>query len=379
MHAPKPRLLRYSDSSSSGSRPVSSKPSGHGLADRFTPRSNHSPQSRLTVQLTPVKAASSVQPGEEQTLVAVRLLSIADGQDADAEKPNADDSRAPAAPRVRQGAVQSSPTQSTHIGSSSSGNTAIWAAQPPGSIDMRGAMRRPTLSPVSRAVTARLSPKMSPVRRFAYAPQSSALASAYSLERFQVSPLKPSNCSPAYVAPPQQHAYTPWAARPAYAEPEVAAGPQQPPRNEAFSFPDPHRQQPYPDYPYMGAPCNLPGPKRVPLFAEYSMPPQGQVMPGTDQPGVPEQRSFFTHEHMQTKQQAAYVQDAYSPQQYMPPLHEVPPLHVLPPGLHQEHMPPFLMRQAGEHSPVPQDVGMQWWAGPARMPYERSPKVTCPD
>ena len=305
-----------------------------------------------------------MQPGEEQTLVAVRLLSIGDGPDADAK-------HGPAAPRARKNAVQSSPTLSTHIASSSTGSTAIWAAQPPGSIDMRLAMMQPTQSPVTRTVTARLSPKLSPVRRFASASPTSGPASAYSLERFQVSPLQPSAGSPAYVGPSQEHAYTPWAAMGPYAEPEAAAGPQHPPSDEPFSFPDPHHQQPYHDYPYVGPPCNLSGPKRVPLFAEYGMPPHSQVMPGTDQPGVPEQSSFFAHEHMQAKQHAAYEQGAYSPQQYVPPLHEVPP------GLQQEYEPPFPMRQAGEQPPVPQAMGMPWWAGPACVPNKRSPKVTC--
>lgn len=370
MRPPQPRVIKYSDSSSSGSRQLSSNPSGLGQTDKSTPRSN---QSKLTVQLTPVKAPSGAQPGEEQTLVAVRLLSLEHGEGN--KKPDSDRTHAHAASHATQGAVQSSSGQSTHVGSSGSGKTAIWAAQPPASVDMRGMVKRPSPSPASKASTAKLlSPKMSPIRRFAYAPQNSAPASAYSLERFQVSPLKPSPRSPPYVLPPQQHAYTPWAVRSPYLGPQMPAGPQQPPWGEGFGFPDPFYQEPYPAHSYIGAARNIPGPQHELLFTEYSMPPQEQFIPGTAQPGMPEQSGFFAHEPMLTTQQGlqqpAYVQGAYSPQQHVPPLHEVAP------GLQQQYTPSFPVCQAGEHSPLRQDMGMQWWAGPAGRPYEHSPKVS---
>ncbi len=393
-----PRIIKYSDSSSSDSRQISSNPSVNGHTESSASCSN---QSKLTVQLTPIKAASSEQPGEVQTRVAVRLLNLGDGKDA--EKPNADDAHAQAASPAAQDTVQPSP-KFTHTGSNSGGKTAIWAAQPPGSIDVRGAVSRSTSSSGSKTSRARfLSPKMSPIRRFTYASQNSAPTAAYSLDCFQVSPLKPSPHAPLYAAPPQQHAYTPWAARSPYAGPQMPAGPQQPPMNEPFRFADPHYQQSYSDYSYMGTPDKMPGPQHEPLFADNSIPPQGQFMPGIEQPGVPEQSGFYGHEHMPTMQQGmqqpAYVQHVYSPQhapqQYVPqqyvPQQYVPqkyvpqqyaaPPHEVPSGLQQQYMACTPPRQAAstEQPPLPQDTGVQWWAEPAHMSYEDSPKVNCPD
>ena len=449
-------MIKYSDSSSSESRQVSSNPSVNGHTESSASCSN---QSKVTVQLTPIKSASSKQPGEEQTRVAVRLLSPTKGKDT--EKPTADDTHAQATPCAVQGAVQPSPERSTHTGSNSGGKTAIWAAQPPGSVDARGAVSRSTSSSWSKiSRSSFLSPKMSPIRRFTYASQSSASqnsapTAADSLDRFQVSPLKPSPHTQLYAAPPQQHAYTPWAARSPYAGQQMPAGPQEPPINESFSFPDPHYQQPYLDYSYLSTPGKRSGQQHEPLFAE-NIPPQGQYMPGTDQPGSPEQDGFFYgHEHMLTMQQGmqqpAYVQGVcspqhapqqylsqqyvpqqhvtqphimqqhapeqylsqqyvpqrhvpqqhvpqqqimqqhapqqYVPQQYVPQQH-VPqqrvsqqhrsPLREVAPGLQQQYTPPTTIRQAGEQSPLPQHMGSPWWARPAHMPYEGSPKVMCP-
>ena len=401
IRAPPPRVIRYSDSSSSDSWQIFSNPSVNGHTESSASCSN---QSKLTVKLTPIKAASSEQPGKEQTVVAVRLLSL--GNEMDAEKPTADDMHAQATPRVVQGAVQPSPEKFTHTGSNSSGKTAIWAAQPPGSVDVRGAVSRSTLSLGSKTSRARfLSPKMSPIRRFAYASQISGPTAAYSLDRFQVSPLKPSPHAPLCAAPPQQHAYTPWAARFPYAGPQMPAEPQQPPGAESFSFAGPHYQQSSSDFSYMSTPDKMSGPQHEPLFAENSIPPQGHFMPGTAQPVMPEQSGFYGHEHMLTMQQGmqqpAYVQGVYSPQhmpqqhvsqqhmpqQYVPQLY-VPQQHVpqqymsppreVPPSPQQQYTP---IRQAGKQSPLPQDMGTQWWARPAQahMPYEGSPKVNCPD
>ena len=161
----------------------------------------------------------------------------------------------------------------------------------------------------------------------------------------------------------------------------MPAGPQLPPWNGSFSFTDAPSQEPYPDCPYIGASGNMPGPQHEHMFSKHSIPPQEQFMPGTAQPGMPEQRGFFAHAHMQTMQQGprqpAYVQGAYPPQQHAPQQH-APIQHEVAPGLQQQYMRPCPVRQPGEQFPLHQDMGMQSWAGSAGMPYERSPKVTWP-
>ena len=365
MHAPQPRLLRYSDSSSSASKAVSSNLSGP--SDRPTPDSIQSFQSKLTVQLTPVKSSGNL-PGEEQTIVAVRLLSVRDDADADKGRTHA-----------QQSTVQSSSGSRASIqnDSSTTGGTAIWASQPPGSVDVRAAMKRNSASPKAKSSAAKfLSPKTSPVRRFSYSSQKSGLASAYSSERFQVSPLRASPNSAPFAGPPQEHAYTPWAPSP-YAGPQMHAAPQQAPIGGQFSFPPPGPQQPYPEYPPVGTPGIIPGPQHESLFADYGMPSLGtQFMPGTDQAGLMEQSRYFTYDQMQAMQQAAYIQGVYAPQ-------HVPASDDMPPGVQQPYMPPFCMQQAGEHLPPPQNMGMHWLAGPDQcmpygMPYKPH-KVDCPD
>lgn len=350
---------------------MSSKPSGSSSGP--TPDSDQSLQSKLTVQLTPVKEAPSKGPDDQQTLVAVRLL-------ADREGPTADKAITGKLPLASQTQAQQvtanvDSKQSTQRPASSSAGTTIWGSQPPGSIDVRAAMKRPsTSSPPPKPSAAKTpSPKRSPIRRFSYASQPSA---TYSEERFQVSPLKASPHSPPFSAMPQQQddEYERWPAPPRYADAQYHAV-LQPSVDGQFSF-----QQPCPQYPPMGPPGFMPGSQHEQLFPDYSM--AAPFIPGAEQHGLLQQGSYFAYDqvqtaYQQTMHQGAFVQGAHAPQ------------HVsadgLPPGLQQPYMAPYPMQQPlPDQPPMPQDMGMQWWADNQQghhqqmffdMPYEPSPMV----
>ena len=369
MQAPQPRLLKYSDSSSSDAKVVASNPSSSSRSSH-TPDSLQTQQSRLTVQLTPVNDALSELPNEEQTLVTVRLLTEDAVTDvpADAEENHGicENICTAVKPSQQPAEIEEAKDQ-TQRESCSSNSTAPWGAYPPGSVDVRVPMRQATSSLLEGRAGSFLSPGSSPVRRFSYSMQDSA---PYSEDRFQVSPLQTGAHSPPHYAVFGQDKYEPWPDELQDTGLQNAAtnkyGHTQPP----FSFQ--HAGSQYMHQAHV--PETPPGfPSRSQsrsLYGDSSMPPQlnGQPTFGTGQSGHLEQGSSYAPNHMQAPDespihQGPYVQGAFADDQ--------------PYVLGQRFTAPYALQPAARSDLAmqgPYEGPDQWM--PCNMPHRQYPHVS---
>ena len=375
MQAPQPRLLKYSDSSSSDAKVVGSNPSSSSRSSH-TPDGYQTQQSKLTVQLTPVNDALSELPNEEQTLVTVRLLT----EDAVTDVPaNAEENHGTcenictAVKPSQQPADIEGTKDQTQKESCSSNSTAPWGAYPPGSVDVRVPMRQATSSLLEGRAGSFLSPGSSPIRRFSYSMQDSA---PYSEDRFQVSPLQTGTHSPPHYTVFGQDKYEPWSDDLQHPGPQNAAtnkyGHTQPPFSFQHTASQYTHQAHYPETP----PGFASRSQSEFLYGDSSMPPQlkGQRTYGTGQSGHLEQGSSFGPNHMPAPDephihQGPYVQGAFA--------------HNQPYDLGQRFTAPYALQQLRPEQPaVRSDLGMQGpyegpdqWM-PCNMPHRQPPHVS---
>ena len=358
MQAPQPRLLKYSDSSSSDAKVEGSDPSSSSVSSN-TPDGYQTQQSKLIVQLTPVNDVFSEMLNEEQTLVTVRVLTEKAVTDIPADGGNH------GTPKIQYTAVKTSQQPAdieecqdqTQKESCSSNGTAPWGTRPPGSVDVRVPMRQPTSSLLERHAGSVISPSSSPVRRFSYSVQDSESA-PYSEDRFQVSPLQTGTHSPPRYAVFGQDKYEPWADDLQHATTDQYRYTQPP-----FSF-----QHAGSHYMHQGCLPETPSRRQSrSLYGDSSVLPwlKEQPIVGTGQKGNLQQGSIFALKHMQAPDepplhQGLYVQGAFA--------------HEHPYDLEQQFTEPYALKQLGPEQPaVRSDFGVQ---GPFEVPDQGMPHVS---
>ena len=375
MQAPQPRLLKYSDSSSSDVKVVGSNPSSSSYSSH-RPDGYQTQQSKLVIQLTPVNDAFSELPNEEQTLVTVRLLTENPITDvpADAEENHGTCEKICTAvkPSQQPAEVEEAEDQ-TQKESCSSNSTAPWGAHPPGSVDVRVPMRQATSSLLEGRAGSFLSPGSSPIRRFSYSVQDSA---PYSEDRFQVSPLQTGTHSPPHYTVFGQDKYEPWPDELQHAglqnDATAKYGHTQPPFSFQHAGSQYMHQARLPETPSGFPSCS----QSRSLHENSSFPPQLKEQPslGTGQSGHLEQGGSFAPNHMQAPDeppihQGAYVQGALA--------------HDQPYDLGQRYTAPYALQRLRPQQPAMRsDLGMQGpyegpdqWL-PCNMPNRQSPHVS---
>ena len=374
MQAPPPRLLKYSDSSSSDAKALGSNPSSISHSSH-TPDSDQTQQSKLIVQLTPVADALSEVPNEEQTLVTVRLLTEKAVTDipAVAEDHSTGDTPCTAAKPAQQPADSEAAQVQTQKESCNSNSTASWGAHPPGSVDVRVPTRQATSSLLEGRAGSFLSPGSSPIRRFSYSMQDTA---PYSQDKFQVSPWQTGNHSPPHYAVFGQDKYEQWPDELEHAGSQYAAGDEYGNTEPPFSF-----QHAGSQYVHQARlPRTPPGfPSRNqsrPLYGESSVLPQlnRQPMYGTGQRGHLHSGSSFAPNHMQAPDEPFIHQGLYG---------QGSSGHHQPYDLGQHSMAPYALQQLRPEQPaVRSDLGMQGhcegpdqWM-PCNMPIHQSSHVS---